>query len=346
MAAPKRNGKHIFNQHPKDFPIPGTTTLYDNSTEIDLEQVPLEGGILGQLIVLSIDPYLRGRMNPKSGAPFALGEPLVGYGVIKVIRSEHPKFSAGDYIYDRKGGIKHEEYTILSAKQADSGSLTVIKRYKDLPLSVYVGAAGMPGMTAWTGWKEYAKAKKGETVFISTAAGAVGSMLVQIAKHEGLKVIGSAGSDKKVDFVKQLGADVVFNYKTTNTREVLAKEGPIDIYWDNVGGDILDAALENMNSLGRVIICGSISGYNGEPVPVKNLMLTIYKQISINGLLVGALAPKYQDSFNKEVVPKLADGTWKYNEHKKYGLDKAPEAILDVQKGKNTGKSVIVVHDE
>jgi NADPH-dependent curcumin reductase CurA len=171
-------------------------------------------------------------------------------------------------------------------------------------------------------------------------------MLVQIAKHEGLKVIGSAGSDKKVDFVKQLGADVVFNYKTTNTREVLAKEGPIDIYWDNVGGDILDAALENMNSLGRVIICGSISGYNGEPVPVKNLMLTIYKQISINGLLVGALAPKYQDSFNKEVVPKLADGTWKYNEHKKYGLDKAPEAILDVQKGKNTGKSVIVVHDE
>lgn len=203
------------------------------------------------------------------------------------------------------------------------------------------------GLTAFAGWEEFSNAKKGDTVFVSTAAGAVGSIVVQLAQNQGLKIIGSAGSDDKVKYLKQLGVDVAFNYKTTDTREALKKDGPVDIYWDNVGRDTLDAAVENATSGARVIICGAMSSYNGETTAgVKNLIHVTFKSIVLYGLSYFDIAHKHDAKFKETVIPKLADGTFKYLEDRKFGLDKAPQAILDVQNGANFGKSVIVVGDE
>lgn len=303
------NGRHLVKEYPSGYPIPGRTTAYDTSAKINTDSVSLNGGILAKLLLISVDPYLRGRLAGYTPSKFALEEPLAGYGIVKVIRSENDKFHPGDILYGN-GRIRHEEYSIITKEEAEH--VVAFKPVDGIPLSVYIGAAGMPGLTAFTGLKEYGNVKKGETIFVSTAAGAVGSMVVQIAKKEGLKVIGSAGSEEKVKFLKELGVDVAFNYKTTDTREVLQKEGPIDIYWDNVGGDTLDAVLENTNEHARVIMCGAISGYNGEPAIVKNLMYTIYKQTKLYGHLVGPLLSKYQEAFDKDVIPKLADGTYKH----------------------------------
>jgi len=205
----------------------------------------------------------------------------------------------------------------------------------------------MPGQTSYYGWKEYAKAKAGETLFVSTAAGPVGSLVVQLAKQDGLKVIASAGSDEKVQFCKDIGADVAFNYKTMNTAEVLKKEGPIDIYWDNVGGPTLEAAIEHSALYARMIICGFISEYNGEEnYGIKTMRNVLTNRISINGLLVWDHEAKYKDEFYRVIPQKLASGEIKYTEDVTRGLDKCGEAILEVQKGLNKGKKVIIVADD
>ncbi|TFK97227.1 alcohol dehydrogenase [Pterulicium gracile] len=349
-ASNTTNGRHLFKEYPTGFPTPGQSTVYDTSASIDLDHVPLNGGVLTKLKVLSIDPYLRELMNPNLGTspdfvPFALNEPIQGHGIVEVLRSENDKFKSGDFLH--ADVIPHEEYPLFSKEATET--LSIVEKRPELPLSVYVGAARMPGWTAFAGWKEYAKAKTGETVFVSSGAGAVGSIVVQLAKHQGLKVISSAGSEDKVQFLKDLGVDVAFNYKTSDTREVLKKEGPVDIYWDHVGGDTLDAALENMNQYGRIVLCGMITGYNTESgdVPTQKLYTAVWRQLSLHGLLiVPALIEKYQSSFEEEVVAKLADGTFKYREDKRYGLEEASQAMLDVQKGSNVGKCVVVVDGE
>ncbi|KAJ3999475.1 hypothetical protein F5050DRAFT_1737935 [Lentinula boryana] len=259
--APITNGRLIFKEIPTGYPIPGKTTVYDTTSTIDLENEPLDGSVLVKTLVLSVDPYLRGKMRaPERQSytpPFFVGEPLYNFGVGKVVRSENSAFKAGDHVY---GVLDFAEYFVPK----DITKLEVIAREPTLPYSVYVGAAGMPGQTSYYGWKEFAKAKAGEVVFVTTAAGPVGSIVVQLAKQDGLKVIASAGTDEKVKFCKEIGADVAFNYKTTNTTHVLAKEGPIDIYWDNVGGPTLEAAIANTALQARIIICGYISQYNGE----------------------------------------------------------------------------------
>jgi len=214
-----------------------------------------------------------------------------------------------------------------------------------LPWSLYVGAAGMPGKTAYMAWNEYSRAKKGEVAFVSTGAGAVGSLVIQLAKQDGLKVIASAGSDEKVEYMKELGADIAFNYKTTDTREVLAKEGPIDVYWDNVGGSTLDAALEAATVGARFIECGMISGYNEQAPPVKNLMLIVAKSLTLSGFIVGRLESKYSDDFYKTIPAKLANGELKFKEEVSKGLEKVGDVLLAVQKGTNKAKAVISVAD-
>ncbi|TFL04470.1 alcohol dehydrogenase [Pterulicium gracile] len=344
MPSTTVNGRHLLKNYPSGYPIPGTTTIYDTSERLDLDTVPLNGGVLAKLVVLSIDPYLRNTIKGNAPGSVQLGQPLTGFGIVKVIRSEVPAHSTGDYL--SVNGLYHQEYSIFTKDQLSSAEL--LKADNRLPLSVHLGAAGPTGLTAFAGWKEFAKVKKGDTVFVSTAAGAVGSLVVQLAKLESLKVIGSAGSDEKVKFLKELGVDVAFNYKTTDLRDVLKKEGPIDLYWDNVGGDTLDAALENASTGARVIICGSISSYNhaATSAGVKNLLHLTSKEINLYGLSYFALAPKYDAEFKKTVIPKLADGTFKYLEDRKFGLDQAPQAMLDVQNGGNTGKSVIILSDD
>ncbi|KAJ3988907.1 NAD-P-binding protein [Lentinula detonsa] len=343
--APITNGRLIFKEIPTGYPIPGQTTAYDTSSHIDLETEPLNGSILVKTLVLSVDPYLRGKMRaPERESytpPFFVNEVLYNYGVGKVIRSETSSFRAGDYVY---GILDFAEYFIPK----DITKLEVIvKREPTLPYSVYLGAAGMPGQTSYYGWKEYAKAKAGEVIFVSTAAGPVGSIVVQLAKQDGLKVIASAGTDEKVKFCKKIGADVAFNYKTTNTADVLAKEGPIDIYWDNVGGPTLETAIANTALRARIIICGYISQYNGEEdYGIKSMKNVLSNRLSINGLLVFDHQDRYKDEFYKVIPKKLASGEFIYTEDITRGLEKGGEAILEVQKGVNTAKKIIVVADD
>ncbi|PFH48598.1 hypothetical protein AMATHDRAFT_42127 [Amanita thiersii Skay4041] len=341
--APLTNGRVLFNSVPTGFPEPGKTTVYDNSHTIDLENVPLKGGILLKTLVLSIDPYLRGRMRGpeiKSYAPpFTLGEPIMSHGIAVVLRSELAGVNPGDHIY---GALPHEQYIV----RHNIAGLRVIENKHNLPWSVFLGAAGMPGETAFMGWREYARAQKGETVFVSTGAGPVGSLVIQIAKEEGLKVIASAGSDEKVKFMKEIGADVAFNYKTTNMREVLTQEGPIDIYWDNVGGETLEAALDAAGVNARFIECGMISGYNTGGAPIRNLMQVVAKSITISGFIVSRLEPRWMKDFGEYMLPRLASGKFKYTEEITKGLDKVGDVILAVQKGTNKAKAVIQVADE
>ncbi|CAK5278115.1 unnamed protein product [Mycena citricolor] len=384
--APITNARVLFNEIPADYPIPGKTTVYDTSETIDLETVPLNGGILVKTLVLSADPYMRGRMRDaavKSYVPaFPLGQPLTGGGVGVVLRSEVPKYPPGSYIL---GFFAHKQYVVFENVNEQSLSpVTLIKRDPRLPLSTYLGAAGMPAETAYYAWKEYAHAKKGETVFVTTGAGPVGSMVIQIAKRDGLKVIASAGSEDKVAFMKSIGADVAFNYKTADTRQILEKEGPIDIFWDNVGGDILDAAMENANSFARIIVrlayqvqrsssnashfpgmrpdlrhvsqrpndfiseCLTLFflGYNGKFAPMSNPGLIFQKCLAINGFLVSNLRSKWQAAFEEDVIPKVASGEYKYKEDASVGLEKVGDVILSVQKGTNTGKAIIIVAEE
>ncbi|KAJ6514161.1 alcohol dehydrogenase [Mycena vulgaris] len=341
--APITNGRVLFNSVPKDFPVPGETTVYDTAQTIDIESHPLNGGFLVKTLVLSIDPYLRGRMTSpekKSYMPaFTLGEPITGFGVGLVVRSDNLDVAPGKYIYGM--AFHHQEYFVLP----DMTGFIFLEKNPKLPWSVYVGAAGMPGKTAYFGWKEYSHAKKGEIAFITTGAGPVGSFAIQLAKRDGLKVIASAGSDEKVKFMLSIGADVAFNYKTTDTREVLAREGPIDIYWDNVGGEVLDAALEYAAVYARFIECGNISGYNTGYQGVKNINLTYAKSLTISGLAVFRLT-KYEEEFYATVPQALANGEIKYSEDVSYGLDKVGDVLLAVQTGANKAKAVVVVAEE
>ncbi|KAF8530097.1 NAD-P-binding protein [Hysterangium stoloniferum] len=345
------NPRLLFNEYcSSGYPIPGKTTLYDNTQKIDLDR-SLNGGVLLKVLVLSVDPYQRGRMRPPVPGmggyanPFKIGEPLINFGVAIVLRSEDPKVKVGDHVY---GLFAYQAYIVLPS----ASGLRVLENKEKLPWSVYVGTAGMPGQTAFLGWKEFSKAQKGETVFVTTAGGPVGSAVVQIAKSEGLKVIASAGSNDKVAFVKELGADVAFNYKTQDTSKILEELGHgIDIYWDNVGGEVLEIAIDALNTHGRVINCGSISGYNSETgvgYGIKNLWQVIVKRLSFNGFIVSDLLKDETKAalFYSEFPPKIAKGEIKQREHVYRGLEQAGQAILDVQKGDNTAKAVIILADD
>jgi len=342
--APATNGRVIFNSYPEGFPEPGKTTIYDTTETIDPDTVPLDGGFLLKTLDLSIDPYMRGRMRPPSkssyAAGYAIGQVLPSHGVGVVVRSEHPQVKAGEHLY---GLLEHKNYAI----RKDLAGLQTIENPNKLPWSTFIGVLGMPGKTAFMAWNEYSKAKKGETVFITTGAGPVGSFVIQLAKMDGLKVIASAGSDEKVEWMKQLGADVVFNYKTTKTAEVLEKEGPIDVYWDNVGGDTLEAAIDAANLGARFIECGMISVYNsGYSAPVKNFFQIIGKSLTFHGFVVFRLEPKWNDEFFKTVPPLVASGKIKYREDVSQGLESVGDVILAVQKGTNKAKAIIHVADD
>lgn len=341
--APITNGRTLFNEIPTGYPEPGKTTVHDVSQTIDLENEQLNGGFIVKTLFISVDPYLRGRMRPAdvpSYLPaFPVGQPIANYGIGFIVRSENAALQAGDHIY---GLFPFQEYFVRS----DPSTYKVLKD-EGVPWSVYLGAAGMPGLTAYTGWKEFSHAKQGETIFISTAAGPVGSFVIQLAKLEGLKVIASAGSDEKVAFARSLGADVAFNYKTESTEEVLKREGGIDIYWDHVGGETLDLALAYANRRARFIECGMITEYNGpNAYNTRNLGAIVTKEISINGFLITHRGATYRDQFYKEVPKLIKEGKIKYKEDITRGLENAGQALLDQQQGKNFGKTVILVASE
>jgi len=317
--------------------------VYDTSETIDLESVALDGGILVKTLVVSVDPYLRGRLRSAEkksyNEAFVLGQPITSYSVAVVIRSETPDAKVGEHLV---GNFPQAEYNILKNLE---GALK-IQNKENIPWSLYIGVAGMPGKTAYYGWKAYAKPKKGETLFVTTGAGPVGATVLQLAKLDGLKVIASAGSAEKVKFMKDIGADVAFNYKTESTDEILEKHGPIDIYWDHVGGESLDLAFGHAARFARFIEVGLISGYNSGGIqPVKNFGNVLFKSLTIQGFIVGNLEAEYSKAFYNEIPGRIARGEIKYVEYVKHGLQSAGQLLVDVLKGDNFGKAVIIVAD-
>lgn len=347
--APIRNAAVVFAEIPNGYPEPGKHLKYVTDRTIDLDTVQHEGGIITKNLVISIDPYMRGRMraaDEKSySPPFELNQPLTNFFVGKVIKSDNNRFTIGKYVY---GFGAYEEYTIHSQQQTQALHILTDDQLKlGLPLTTWVGAAGMPGQTAFYGLYHIGQPKKDETIFITGASGAVGQIVGQLAKREGLKVIGSAGSDDKVEWLKkELGFDHAFNYKTADAKEELSKFDPLNIYFDNVGGDQLEAALDAAANYARFIECGMISQYNERDAHgIRNLTSIVGKRLKMEGFIIldKATDKEFMNEFYSQVPVWIAKGELKIKEDVTNGLENAPEAIVGIFKGKNFGKAVIQI---
>jgi NADPH-dependent curcumin reductase CurA len=287
---------------------------------------------------LSVDPYMRGRMSDAKSyvPPFALNGPLDGGAIGTVQASRHPDFAVGDRVSSMLGW---RDSFVARAEQ--------LTRLPDtrLPPQRFLGALGMPGMTAWVGLNRIAKLQAGETVLVSAASGAVGSMVVQLAKRAGARVIGSTGSADKVAYLKTLGADEVINYREIQDLDAelarLAPEG-IHVYFENVGGAMLDAALNNMAVHGRIVMCGLIEQYNskGEASGPRNLSQMIRKRLTMQGLIVFEHWQHYGE-FLAEVTPAFDAGALQAEETVYQGLASMPQAFIGLFEGRNTGKMLV-----
>ncbi|KIZ18487.1 NADP-dependent oxidoreductase [Streptomyces natalensis] len=298
-----------------------------------------EGQILVRNQAFSVDPYMRGRMNDVKSyvPPFQLDRPMDGGAVGEVIASRADDIAVGDHVLHALGW---REYAVLDARHATKVDPSLASP------TAYLGVLGMPGLTAYAGLLEVASFKEGDVVFVSGAAGAVGSEVGQIARLKGAsRVIGSAGSDEKVKLlVEEYGFDAAFNYKNGDVAQQLKEAAPdgIDVYFDNVGGDHLEAAISALNVHGRIAVCGMISMYNAtEPSPApRNLAMVIGKRLRMQGLLVSdhsALHPK----FAEEVSTWIRSGELKYSETVVPGIENGVEAFLGMLRGENTGKMVV-----
>ncbi|MGW1544870.1 NADP-dependent oxidoreductase [Streptomyces sp. NPDC002309] len=300
---------------------------------------PGEGQVLVRNLYVSVDPYMRGRMSAAKSyaAPYELGKVMQGGAVGEVVASRAEGFAVGDHVLHFFGWREYAAFDAKNAVKVDPQAA---------PLSTYLGVLGMTGLTAYAGLLRTAAFKEGDVVFVSGAAGAVGSQVGQIAKLKGAsRVIGSAGSDDKVKLlVEEYGFDAAFNYKSGPVSEQLRAAAPdgIDVYFDNVGGDHLEAAVGALNQGGRIAICGMISVYNNtEPAPgPRNLARLIQTRGRIEGFLV---SDHYdlQPLFVQEVGPWVASGALKYRETVVEGIENNLEAFLGVLRGDNTGKMIV-----
>jgi NADPH-dependent curcumin reductase CurA len=310
--------------------------------EVAVPQVS-EGQVLVQNIYMSVDPYMRGRMYDRKSyvPPFQLNQPLDGGCIGRVVESNNEKFQVGDIVRGMSGW---REYYI-----SDGSGLTKIDPNL-APVQAFLGTVGMPGLTAYYGLLEIGKPKEGETVFVSAASGAVGSIVCQIAKLKGCRVVGSAGSDAKVSWLlEEAGIDAAFNYKKTT--DIIAEVGAkcpdgIDVYYENVGGVHLEAALEHMNKFGRIVMCGMIDMYNAtEPVAgPANLAYMIGKQLTMQGFIVSDHFD-ILTQFYGDMGKWIAEGKIKWKETIVEGLENAPGAFIGLFKGENFGKMVVKVGD-
>ncbi|KAF9289818.1 hypothetical protein BGZ68_008541 [Mortierella alpina] len=298
--------------------------------------------------------YLRGRMNGLNGLKppdipsFEIGHPFHSYGIAEVADSKSSKYSVGAIVTGPM--VRWEKHSVV-----DEGiPLTIIprdSRHPNIPLSAHIGVLGIHGLTAYGGLLSIGKPKAGETIFISAASGAVGQLIGQIAKLKGLRVVGSAGSDEKVDFLlNELKFDAAFNYHKAGTTileslRAAAPEG-IDIYYENVGGETLDAALDVIKNYGRVVVCGMISQYTtSHPYLLKNAINISLKQLTVQGFEVTHFGPELVEQFTKDVTEWLAKGVIVYKEDIADGLNLAPMKFEGLFHGANFGKGVIKIAD-
>lgn len=345
MVPPIKAKQVLLKSRPKGWPSEENFEF----VEVDLYHPEKgSGDVLVQILWLSVDPYLRGRMGAGMGYinPFEIGKPIESGAVSKVLASDSADFQAGDIV---TGGLAHwATHQLVKSGQDGVDDLVKIDPKAGLPLSYYTGILGMPGFTAWVGLVELAQVKKGDTVFVSAAAGAVGSAVGQIAQLKGARAVGSAGSDEKVQVLKsKLKFDDAFNYKTTDNwskkLKELAPDG-VNIYFENVGGKMMEAALDNMVTGGYITVCGMISGYNSPGDPVNNLVTVLVKQLTMRGFLVGFHSSKRPD-FLKDMTGWIKEGKIEVLEHHTDGLNNIIQAFIGMMKGENIGKASVKVSE-
>jgi len=300
---------------------------------------PENGEVLLQTKYVSVDPYLRGRMSdaPSYIPPFEIDKPIVSGSISEVIQSENENFKKGDLV---SGMLPWKETQVAKA----AGLMKVDP--EKAPLSAYLGILGMTGLTAYCGLTQIGKPKEGETLLVSGAAGAVGSVVGQIGKILGLRVVGIAGTDEKIELLEsKFGFDAGINYKTTeNMNAAIAEACPdgVDVYFDNVGGEISEAALLNINKFSRTINCGAISNYN-DTKPPKSLSVQpflIKKSSSMQGFVISDFADKHEEGI-KQLATWLQQEKLQYTETIQEGFEQIPQAFLDLFEGKNKGKMIV-----
>ena len=302
-----------------------------------------DGQVLVRHHFLSLDPYMRGRMNAgrNYADPQPLGQPMIGGTAGEVVESRHPKFAVGDKVVGRGGW---QEYSVVDA--SEPGMLRRVDTTQ-VPLSHYLGAVGMPGVTAYYGLVHILAPKAGDTVVVSAAAGAVGSAFAALAKARGCRTVGIAGGAEKCTYaVNELGFDACIDYKlhqdATSLAQALAEACPngIDGHFENVGGMVLDAVLMQINDFGRIALCGMIAGYDGAPMPLANPTVILWRRLKIEGFIVSEHMEVWPDAL-KELGTLVATGKLKPRESIAQGLAAAPEAFLGLLKGKNFGKQIV-----
>ena len=320
---------------------PAGMPTHDNFALVTVElPQPEAGEVLVKNLYMSVDPYMRGRMREDAvyAQAYAVNEVMYGGAIGEVIESNDPSLSAGDIVLNQKAW--QDRFV------APANTVVKLEPFDRAQLSLYMGTLGMPGLTSYVGLFKFGEPKAGDTVFVSAASGAVGANVCLIAKLKGCRVIGSCGSDEKAQWLKdECGVDEVINYKTCgDLSAALAAAAPegIDVYFENVGGDHLQAAINSMNPYGRIAACGMISGYNAanpEPGP-NNLMLIVGKKIRITGFIVSDHVDM-RDAFLSEMIPWIQAGKIKSHETVVEGIGHAVDAFLGLFSGNNFGKMVV-----
>jgi NADPH-dependent curcumin reductase CurA len=305
-----------------------------------LEEVPVPALLPGQILVrnhwLSLDPYMRGRMNEgrSYAVAQALDEVMVGGTAGHVVESRHPGFSTGDQVVAYLGWQEYGVSDGVNVYKVDT---------RHVPLAAYLGPVGMPGVTAWYGLNRIIEPRHGETIVVSAASGAVGSVVGQLAKIGGCRAVGIAGGREKCEYVaRELKFDACIDYKSEDVGKRLKDVAPdgVDGYFENVGGEIMEAVLPRMNAFGRIALCGLIAGYDGQPIPLRNPTWLLISRLLIKGFIVTEHMDVWPAAL-KELGGHVAAGRIRYRETIAHGIENAPQAFLGMLKGANFGKQLV-----
>jgi len=330
------NRRYLLKSRPTGMPEPGNFEL----EEIEIP-TPTDGEVKIQARYISVDPYMRGRMRDAESyvAPFEVGEPIVGGIVAEVVESRNSDFEEGDWVMGNLPWQEEQAVTPDQVRKIDENAV---------PPSYYLGVLGMPGMTAYFGLLEIGQPREGETVLISAAAGAVGSVVGQIARQKGCRVVGIAGSDNKTRYLeKELHFDETINYKTTDDMQAAIEEScpdGVDVYFDNVGGPISDAVLTQINNRARMVICGQIALYNAtdQPTGPRPQPVLIKKRARMEGFIVSDFSDRYNEGV-KDISNWLREDKIQYKETITQGFEKLPETFIGLFHGENIGKYLVKV---
>jgi len=335
------NRRVLLRSRPVGEPTPTDFEIVDSPIP-----KPQDGEILVRTIWLSLDPYMRGRMNDVKSyaASVELGQPMVGGTVGEVVESRDAAFAPGDVVLSYGGWQAYHVAKSAGARLGPFGPLKLDP--KAAPISTALGVLGMPGMTAYVGLYDFGQPKPGETVVVSAAAGAVGSVVGQLAKIRGCRAVGIASSKDKCEYVlRDLGLDACVSHKVPDLAAVLHDACPngIDVYFDNVGGDVLKAVLKNVNPFARIPLCGIISQYNAtEMPPGPNMAPVLVNRVTIRGFIVSDHGDR-RPQFLADCGRWMREGKLKYREDVVEGLDRAPEAFIGLLRGANVGKMLVKV---